>query len=352
MKALVCEMCGSQELVKQDGMYICQHCKTKYSLEEAKKLMIEGTVDVSGSIVIVDTSQELENLYKIARRAKDDNNVETAAKYYDMILTKDPNSWEANFYSVYYQSCNCKIAEIQSTAVKIANCEKTVLELIRDYIKEPEKQKKAVTEISARLILIATTLYDASCNFFNSLDIRIKDRYRQEWINRCRATIDILYSFGNFVVNIFGDEFADCGAVSCWMTGISRHTDLLSVLANKEINKNEILKYSEKVKKYNPSYQPPEKLVTDGGCYVATAVYGSYDCPEVWTLRRYRDNTLARTFYGRFFIHTYYAISPTLVKWFGNKEWFKKMWKPKLDNMVEKLNKSGVENTPYDDKIW
>ena len=28
------------------------------------------------------------------------------------------------------------------------------------------------------------------------------------------------------------------------------------------------------------------------GCYVATAVYGSYDCPEVWTLRRYRDDTL------------------------------------------------------------
>jgi len=40
------------------------------------------------------------------------------------------------------------------------------------------------------------------------------------------------------------------------------------------------------------------------------------------------------------------------VKWVGNKEWFRKMWKPKLDNMVEKLNKNGVENTPYDDKIW
>ncbi|NLX93020.1 MAG: hypothetical protein GXZ02_03995, partial [Clostridiales bacterium] len=40
-----------------------------------------------------------------------------------------------------------------------------------------------------------------------------------------------------------------------------------------------------------------------GGCYVATAVYGSYDCPQVWTLRRYRDYTLAETWYGRAFIH-------------------------------------------------
>ena len=86
------------------------------------------------------------------------------------------------------------------------------------------------------------------------------------------------------------------------------------------------------------------------GCYVATAVYGSYDCPEVWTLRRFRDNTLASTWYGRAFIRTYYAISPTLVKWFGNTAWFKKMWKGKLDKMVCHLNNNGVENTPYCDK--
>lgn len=88
------------------------------------------------------------------------------------------------------------------------------------------------------------------------------------------------------------------------------------------------------------------------GCYVATAVYGSYDCPEVWTLRRYRDHTLAENRYGRAFIKTYYAISPTLVKWFGNTKWFKRMWRGKLDRMVANLQKSGVESTPYQDKNW
>ncbi len=89
-----------------------------------------------------------------------------------------------------------------------------------------------------------------------------------------------------------------------------------------------------------------------GGCYIATAVYGSYDCPEVWTLRRYRDHTLSKTLYGRAFIHTYYAISPTLVKWFGKDDWFKRMWQSKLDRMVKKLNATGVENTPYKDREW
>ena len=98
---------------------------------------------------------------------------------------------------------------------------------------------------------------------------------------------------------------------------------------------------------------PPQSNTTkQNGCYVATCVYGSYDCPEVWTLRRFRDDTLASTWYGRAFIHTYYAISPTLVKWFGETTWFKKMWQGKLDKMVESLRSQGVEDTPYQDKEW
>ena len=89
-----------------------------------------------------------------------------------------------------------------------------------------------------------------------------------------------------------------------------------------------------------------------GSCYVATAVYGSYDCPEVWTLRRYRDYTLAESWYGRAFIRTYYAISPTLVRWFGKTEWFRNLCKPKLDRMVKRLNMEGVENSPYHDRDW
>ena len=58
------------------------------------------------------------------------------------------------------------------------------------------------------------------------------------------------------------------------------------------------------------------------GCYVATCVYGSYDCPEVWTLRRYRDFTLDETWYGRVFIKVYYAISPIFVKYFGDTSYF------------------------------
>ena len=85
------------------------------------------------------------------------------------------------------------------------------------------------------------------------------------------------------------------------------------------------------------------------GCYVATCVYGSYDCPQVWTLRRFRDYSLSKSFFGRAFIRLYYAASPTIVKWFGNTLWFKKMWQGALDRMVHNLNAQGIEDTPYDD---
>lgn len=119
----------------------------------------------------------------------------------------------------------------------------------------------------------------------------------------------------------------------------------------------------EKICELEPDFEvPPLPSITyydfqtskssGGGCYVATAVYGSYDCPEVWTLRRFRDNILAKNLLGRLFIVIYYAVSPTLVKWFGEADWFKNMWKPILDNKVKKLNLSGVENTPYNDRQW
>ena len=88
------------------------------------------------------------------------------------------------------------------------------------------------------------------------------------------------------------------------------------------------------------------------GCYVATCVYGSYDCPEVWTLRRFRDNALANHVAGRAFIRTYYAISPTIVKWFGDTQWFRSLWHSVLDKLVHKLNSNGVDDTPYNDKDW
>lgn len=350
MKQLTCEMCGSTDLIKQDGFFICQTCGCKYSVEEAKKMMIEGTVDVQGTVK-VDSSDELRNLYQIARRAKDDNNGENAAKYYDMILVKDPTSWEASFYLVYFKAMECKIAQIQSAGISVANCIDTVLKLIKDNVSNPEEQKKAYTEVANRVMIIASMLFNGAKNHYDGIDGQIRHNYLQEWLNNAFAAMNCVYILGDNLDLLFSaDAEANRLSVEAWKQGVTWHQSLIGNLADKVGNRNTVNGYSAKIKKYDSSYTVPQE--STGGCYVATCVYGSYDCPEVWTLRRYRDNTLGSTWYGRLFIRTYYAISPTLVKWFGNTNWFKKLWKGKLDRLVAKLQSNGVKDTPYEDKEW
>jgi hypothetical protein len=121
---------------------------------------------------------------------------------------------------------------------------------------------------------------------------------------------------------------------------------------------NEDLYYSVKTvnaseqwkKKHAEEFDCLKSYRSKSGCYIATAVYGSYDCPEVWTLRRFRDYSLAETWHGRAFIKLYYAISPTVVKYFGHTKWFTRLFRHKLDKFVAKLQTEGVEDTPYYDR--
>lgn len=95
MKQLTCEMCGSTDLVKQDGVFVCQTCGCKYSIEEAKKMMIEGTVDVSGSTVKVDNSSQLDNFLKLSENALSVADKESALRYANKALEIQPTNYEA-----------------------------------------------------------------------------------------------------------------------------------------------------------------------------------------------------------------------------------------------------------------
>ena len=349
MKALVCEMCESTNFMKEEGVFVCQSCGVKYSVEEAKRMMIDGTVEVTG-VVKIDTSSELRNLYEIARRAKDADNSENAVKYYDMILVKDPGSWEANFYVVYFRSMSCKIAEIQGAAISVSNCIESTLNLVKASTAGDE-QAKIVLELYTRSSLIAQLLYNGARNHYNDIDYDIRNNYTQEYLYNVSSAKDILYTFGDYLIHVFGDTYG-ITASDAWKKGIEMHLGYMQLLLDKVTNKNVIVQYAEKIKKYDETYQTPAvNTSTDssGGCYIATAVYGSYDCSEVWVLRRFRDNQLAKTWYGRAFIDIYYAISPTIVKWFGNTIWVNEIWRNPLNELVARLRGKGVEDTPYSD---
>lgn len=72
-------MCGSNDIVKKDGLYVCQFCGTKYSVEDAKKMMIDGTVNVQGTVKI-DKSETVQKNLMNARRTYADEGLEEAGK--------------------------------------------------------------------------------------------------------------------------------------------------------------------------------------------------------------------------------------------------------------------------------
>lgn len=85
--------------------------------------------------------------------------------------------------------------------------------------------------------------------------------------------------------------------------------------SSKEIIQEEISAIKQYGLKCNMFENVPIKSSSKSeGCYIATAVYGSYDAPEVRILRNYRDEYLSNSLLGRAFIKIYYIISPPLAR--------------------------------------
>ncbi len=358
MAALHCEMCGGTDLIKQDGVFVCQNCGMKYSVEDAKKMMIEGTVDVQGTVK-VDNSAFVEKYLVNARRAKEKEDWDETEKYYNLVEQNDPTNIEAIFYSSYGKAKSSLVEgdlyKRQAAFKVLQNCV-SIIDDNFDTTKE-DAEKPIIEQISSDILLMACSnyVYNQRKNGYGIVTWTDKMETVTLFNNLGKEFCETLEN----IAKKFSDEEKE-KRVYYYQLALKHAEWVLKngSLANPQSFQNIVMTYHKWINEIDPSHEVPTETPSagnkqsSGGCYVATAVYGSYDCPQVWTLRRYRDYTLAETWYGRAFVRTYYAISPTLVKWFGDTDWFKKMWQGKLDRMVKKLNDDGVANTPYQDKEW
>ena len=227
MKQFRCEMCGSTELIKQDGLFVCQACGCKYTVEEAKKLMveIEGKVDVSGSTVRVDSSEKLNNLLLLAKRARDEKNADEAKRYYEMALIEDPTNWESAFYSQYYSLKGSTIGDLQKNLGRFYQRSMTTLDMIvKDEATANEKIQdmiRSVTVISYELCIyvyqtmqtkidtfIADMIEDSSnsmkSSFYSSRSKYIEKQFDNDKESLFNITKTIRISLGGLYVKAIG----------------------------------------------------------------------------------------------------------------------------------------------------
>lgn len=71
---------------------------------------------------------------------------------------------------------------------------------------------------------------------------------------------------------------------------------------------------------FNNRKSVKSKRKKDEGCFIATACYGGYDTEEVLVFRNFRDKTLKKNLFGRYFIRLYYFFSPKFLILFKNNQ--------------------------------
>ncbi len=89
MKQLTCEVCGGNDLLKQDGVFVCQSCGCKYSADEVKKLIL----DVSGKVEVTKGDLEKERLLKNAEQFEKFQDWEKAYQIYKEITLEFPDEY-------------------------------------------------------------------------------------------------------------------------------------------------------------------------------------------------------------------------------------------------------------------
>lgn len=198
MKRLTCEMCGSTDLIKENGVFVCQSCGCKYSVEEAKKMMVEGTVEVTGTVSI-DNQKKLSNLRELAQRAREAGDSKTASLYYSQLLLEDPSDWAANFYSVYYDAHNIRLGEIAIAANRVGSILDTVFRLIRE---EQDSNIRKHIEENGDPESINVTVFEQTC----------KSKARTAYIVICTDVKKFCFQMVDNALNL-GNAYAALNAI-------------------------------------------------------------------------------------------------------------------------------------------
>ncbi|MBU1014206.1 MAG: hypothetical protein KKG99_14505 [Bacteroidetes bacterium] len=118
------------------------------------------------------------------------------------------------------------------------------------------------------------------------------------------------------------------------------YDDHVIVIANKQELKYELYSHSgSNYSKSSATSTYSKSSGNSGGCFIATAVYGTPYANEVIILKEFRDNWLLNFRFGKIFIKFYYLISPPIANKISKSKLLKTFTKITLIIPVIKIAK-------------
>ena len=169
--------------------------------------------------------------------------------------------------------------------------------------------------------------------FLISKGADVNARSKEDWTLLTRGVLDAIRKGDFATVHFLVSKGANVNAKGAGLTPLRWAEHVIENLGNnwspEEINNAKI------AKQYFVSVGGKS---SGGGCYIATAVYNSYDAPEVLCLRRFRDEVLATSVLGRLFITLYYRLSPPAAERLKRTRHINLLARKALDKIVGRLS--------------
>lgn len=253
MDKLQCELCNGTEFTKTDEYFVCDFCRTKYSTEQAKKMMIEGTVEVAGTVQ-VDRGNETANLMALAKSALAGGNSSDALGYANRALEIDVDNSQAWAYKAKAAGWASTLKQLRFT--EMLSSFNTALQ------KAPEEERNELKiEWAGDMLGICVAVHNMSWKHVKKFTLA--NGVWQEHINRCTqifSVLDVAYQWGGqraIVENtitiasnlIVGIKFKDA-------RGKPRVVFLQP--AFQQTMQARIDKAGEEMRKFDPSYVTPK----------------------------------------------------------------------------------------------
>jgi DNA-directed RNA polymerase subunit RPC12/RpoP len=353
MVSVNCTSCGGKiQLDNQKESGFCLHCGAKIVFREA----IQKVEFVNGP--------NIDNLMKIAKTAFEDGSNAEAVDYFNKVLEIDADNWEAIYYKGLAKAWKSTLGDIcLSDATRGAT---RALEL---YITRNNPTQSETYEIrnlfAVEIHKVIVALFNLSVKHYNEF-WELENSADEYWerVGHCSLALayctslisdDMVKSseqIKNNKVAFLKHQVTYMVEKCKWLRykgdsvwNGSRYVDnYINTWVLDSVRQAAVAQYDEcvaEIQKNDLNYQPPVIARTgytkSGGCYIATAVYGSYEAPEVMVLRKFRDEVLTKSLLGRVFIKTYYVLSPPVANWLKSAKRTNKIVKVLLDNLVNKL---------------